>query len=299
MNKFKLGIVGHGFVGKAVEFGFDTPNVEMFLVDPNYDTTIDDLIAWKPNMVFVCAPTPMANDGKIDASIVEDAILKVMHHTNAGVVLKSTVTPDIVSRINITLAHLSPEPDDMKARGEASYVRRFVYNPEFLTENNANDQFVNPEFMILGGMYEATQAVADLYYTFSNINFLSSNIYEMGVVEAAFCKYAINTFLATKVTFFNNLYDEVGAYGAAYNVIMRAVSADSRIGPSHTKVPGFDGKRGFGGACFPKDLSAFIANSKRLPLLEKVKEINDGYRSEYDMDDREKANNVKYNNKED
>ena len=299
MKKFKIGIVGHGFVGKAVEFGFNTPNVEMFLVDPNYDTTIDDLVEWKPNMVFVCAPTPMAGDGRVDASIAEDAVLKIIQHTDAGVVLKSTVTPDIISRINITLAHISPEPDNVKARGEASYIHRFVYNPEFLTENNANDQFVNPEYMILGGSPQATQAVTELYYTFSNINFSFDDIYEMGVVEAAFCKYAINTFLATKVTFFNNLYDEVDACGAAYNIIMRAVSADSRIGSSHTKVPGFDGKRGFGGACFPKDLSAFIADSKRLPLLEKVKEINDGYRSEYDMDDREKANNVKYNNKED
>lgn len=293
-NKFKVGIVGHGFVGKAVEFGFMTPMVDFFKVDPKYDTTIDDLIAWGPNIVFVCAPTPMKVNGRIDATIVEDAVLKLIQHTGAGVILKSTVTPDVIGSIGTSLHHLSPETNEEKAKAPTQYANRFVYNPEFLTENNANDQFVNPDFMILGGTPEGCQAVQNVYYNFSNINFLHDRIFYMTLVEAAFCKYAINTFLATKVTFFNNLYDEITAHGAAYNVVMRAVSNDSRIGSSHTKVPGFDGKRGFGGACFPKDLSAFIANSDRLPLLEKVMEINNNYRSEYELDDREKEQHVNY-----
>lgn len=293
-NKLKVGIVGHGFVGKAVEFGFKTPNVDFLKVDPKYDTTVDDLVKWQPNIVFVCAPTPMKVNGRVDASIVEDAVMKVMQHTKAGVILKSTVTPEIIANIATTLHHISPETNEEKAKEPPAYVKRFVYNPEFLTENNANDQFVNPEYMILGGTPEGTEATLNVYYNFSNINFLGHKVFQMSVVEAAFCKYAINTFLATKVTFFNNLFDEINAHGAAYNVIMRAVGCDSRIGSSHTKVPGFDGKRGFGGACFPKDLSAFIANTDRMPLLEKVMEINNKYRQQYELDDREKEQHVNY-----
>ena len=294
MNKLKLGIVGHGFVGKAVEFGFLTPQVEIFKVDPKYNTTLDDLVAWEPNIVFVCAPTPMKVNGHVDATIVEDAVLQCIKRTKAGVVLKSTITPSVADRIAVTLAHESPETEEEKREKCPDYLTRFAYNPEFLTENNANDQFVNPEYMILGGVPEATAAILNLYYNFSNINFLGNKVFQMNVVEAAFCKYAINTFLATKVTFFNNLYDEINAYGGGYNVIMRAVSNDSRVGPSHTKVPGFDGKRGFGGACFPKDLAAFIGGSDRLPLLESVMEINNKYRQQYELDDREKEQHVTY-----
>ena len=67
-----------------------------------------------------------------------------------------------------------------------------------------------------------------------------------------------------------------------------------RLGSTHWRVPGPDGKKGFGGACFPKDLSAFTNYSTKLTLLEKVMEINNNIRSEYDLDEREKVANVKF-----
>ena len=80
--KLKLGIVGHGFVGSAVDYAFTTDDVKKFIVDPKIDTTIDDLIEWKPDVTFVCAPTPMSDDGNIDAAIVLDATLKLIKHTD-------------------------------------------------------------------------------------------------------------------------------------------------------------------------------------------------------------------------
>lgn len=282
MSKFKIGIVGHGFVGKAVDYGFEHPMVEKFFVDPKYDTTIDDLVAWQPNLTFVCAPTPMGEDGVVNATIAEDAVLKCARLTKGGVVLKSTVPPDIIDRIALTLA--MEELDN-----------RFVYNPEFLTEKSAAEQFIAPQFHIFGGVPQATAALESIYTDFSNCN--PTKAVHMSAVEASFVKYGINSFLAMKVAFFNQLYDAVEDFGGAWNKIVNAIGMDERIGHSHTKVPGFDKKRGFGGACFPKDTKAFTKFSNKLTLLEKTISINNEYRAQYELDDREKEQNISYGDK--
>ena len=278
-EKFKIGIVGHGFVGKAVDYGFTNPNIEKFYVDPLHNTSIDDLVKWQPNITFICAPTPMSAGGVIDATIVQDAVLKLLHHTKSGIAIKSTVTPQIIQQLAFTADQLGGND-------------RFVYNPEFLTEANAKYEFVNPEFHIMGGTPKAVQGLLWVYHTFSMCNM--DIIKQMGAVEAAFVKYAANTFLATKVTFFNQLYDAVGTMGASYNHIIDALEADPRMGKTHMKVPGFDGKRGFGGACFPKDTSAFNKAFKGFTLLEECIKINNTYRSQYELDEREKEQHVDY-----
>lgn len=278
-EKFKIGIVGHGFVGKAVDYGFTHPSVEKFYVDPLYNTTIDDLVNWEPNMVFICAPTPMNEDGTINATIVEDATLKVLKLTKAGIAIKSTVTPDIIQRLAFTTIQLGVQD-------------RFVYNPEFLTEANAKHEFINPEYHIMGGTPDACDGLTWVYKTFSLCNM--DVIKTMGPVEASFVKYAANSFMALKVTFFNQLYDAVESLNGSYNIIVDALSADSRMGKTHMKVPGFDGKRGFGGACFPKDTAAFNNAFKKFTLLENTININNEYRSQYELDEREKEQNVNY-----
>ena len=98
-----------------------------------------------------------------------------------------------------------------------------------------------------------------------------------------------------KVTFFNQIYDAVQDTDANFSIIANAVGKDSRIGHSHTRVPGFDGKQGFGGACFPKDTNAFVNYSRRLTLLEECIRINNAYRLRYELDEREKEQNIEYN----
>ena len=284
-NPLKMGIVGHGFVGKAVEYAFLHDMIEHFLVDPNYGTSIDDLIAWRPSVVFICAPTPQnPESGFVDASIVEDAVLKLMHHTGALVVVKSTVTPDIIDRL-----YNSIEPQDFD---------RFIYNPEFLTEKSACEDFVNAEYHVLGGTTEACNDLAELYEIFSNCK--STTFYRMSGCEASFVKYATNAYLATKLTFFNQLKDLVQSFDCSYNIVSRAVGADERIGVQHTRVPGPDKKKGFGGACLPKDTKALLKFSEtrgkdaRFDLLENVLTINNEYRRMYELDQREKVNNITF-----
>lgn len=271
-----MAVVGHGFVGKAVTHGFDTKRVELVAIDPNYGNSVEDLYEAKSlDVAFVCVPTPMSDTGRIDDSIVVDVTEKLIRNTQCLVVLKSTVTPETVAR----LAEMSP--------------KRFVYNPEFLTEARAKEDFVNAKFNVFGGDLEACASVAAMYQTYSKMND-PQNVF-VSAVDASFVKYTINTFLATKVTFFNQLKDLTDKHGANFDNIVSAVKLDDRIGNSHMSVPGPDGRRGFGGACFPKDTNALYHFSENsFDLLKKVLYINDTYRLQYDLDEREKEQNVKF-----
>lgn len=264
----KILIVGHGFVGQAVDYGFSHPKIEKTIVDPKYGTTLNNIDISLYDCTFVCVPTPMGNDGSVDSSII-DITLSDLKDAKL-VVVKSTVPPDIV----------------------AKWPAQVVYNPEFLTEKSANEQFVDPSFHILGGEDWATNRVEELYTKYSLCSHCPS--YHMTREEASFVKYSINTFLAMKVTFFNQLYDAIGETNANFATIIKAVGMDDRIGSSHTKVPGFDGKQGYGGACFPKDTSAFTKFSDQLTLLAKCVNINNEYRQQYELDNREIEQHVDY-----
>lgn len=103
-------------------------------------------------------------------------------------------------------------------------------------------------------------------------------VFNCSAIEASMVKYTVNSFLATKVAFFNSIYDICQKNNADYDIVRHIVTHDSRIGNSHTLVPGLDGERGFGGHCFPKDTSAFIKYSKSLntplEILEAVVDYN-------------------------
>lgn len=259
-------------MGKAVDYGFSHPQVEKKIVDPKYGNTIDDLALSGYDAIFVCVPTPMGSDGVVDSSIVDNVLDKILQQETINpVILKSTVPPDIIKTFT---------------------TQNFVYNPEFLTEKSANEQFVDPQFHIFGGDRKYTKRVQQLYENYSLCNIV--HCFHMTAEEASFVKYTINSFLALKVTFFNQLYDAVNQTDANFATIVKVVGMDERIGPSHTKVPGFDGKQGYGGACFPKDTSAFVKYANCLTLLEKAITINNSYRSQYQLDDREKQQNITY-----
>lgn len=279
MNKLKIGIIGYGFVGQAVQYSFMTQNVETFIVDPKYDdNTLDDLVEWKPGLIFVCLPTPSNNDGSIDASLVRDTVKNLKSRLNTFIIIKSTITPKIVSEIT-------------------SQEFNIAYVPEFLSEGNAKFDMVNSDFMVIGTNFDtAYEQVIDYYEKYSmckkGINYIN-----VTPTEASFVKYTINTFLAMKTAYFNELYSLADAADVNYQNILKGILADSRIGSSHTKVPGPDGKFGFGGACFPKDLNAFIDysdNKSKLTILKGVRTSNNRIRSQYETDDREKANNIKF-----
>ena len=270
----KITIVGHGFGGKAVEYGFKTPGVRIQLVDPKYNVSLKD-IKLQENIAFVCVPTPMGKNGVIDSSILVDTVKQLKKRMSGIIVIKSTVTPDII-----------------KSLIKGSGGNRIIYNPEFLTEKNAVDDFINPGMHIFGG---ENGIIDDLEFYYKEHSLCRPcPVHRMSAVDASYVKYGINSFLAMKVLFFNQFYDVIENNKGSYNKIVNAIISDPRIGQSHTAVPGLDNKRGYGGACFPKDTSALFNHDKGFTLLGECVRINNEYRAMYELDEREREQNVDY-----
>jgi len=273
---YNVGVLGFGFVGQAVANAFRPYNNRVWTVDPilgndisllyDKNRTPDKLI----DFVFVCVPTPSLDSGEIDARIVQRCTDDILRNTDAIVIIKSTVTPGLIP-----------------------ISSRVVYNPEFLTEANAEEDFINADYHILGGDSIACNLVMKLYREQSNLR--HKDFVVMTKQEASLVKYATNAFLATKVTFFNQLYDLANQCGADYQIIVDTVTNDKRIGEGHTKVGDRGRKRGYGGACLPKDVNAlFHFSKKKFSLLRFVDRINNKYRRLYAPDERERRNNINY-----
>ena len=282
-RKLKLGIVGHGFVGKATDWGFNK-RVNKFIVDPLLGSSIMDLKEFEPEIVFICVPTPMNNDGSQDSSIIEKVVNElVLHCPNAIKVVKSTVLPSLLDELH-------------------KLDSKLIYNPEFLREKHANLDFVNSDMIIFGGDRNISTQVSNAYLRHSRCK-TKEHIFT-DLKTASLIKYSINTFLASKVIFFNelhSLYEKLDVKDS-WETVVNIISKDLRIGDSHMDVPGHDGRKGFGGACFPKDSLALIKfadymNINLSSLITTVK-INNKIRSEYkDLDSRESEQNVSFDDK--
>ena len=143
-KKLKLGIVGHGFVGKATDWGFNK-RVSKFIVDPLHNTSTSDLKDFAPDIVFICVPTPMNDDGSQDSSIIDEVIKDLITYCpNTIKVVKSTVLPSLLDELQ-------------------KLDSKLVYNPEFLREKHANLDFVNSDMIIFGGDRNISTQVSNAY----------------------------------------------------------------------------------------------------------------------------------------
>tara|TARA_B100000965_G_scaffold103461_1_gene85187 strand:- start:54 stop:917 length:864 start_codon:yes stop_codon:yes gene_type:complete len=282
-KKLKLGIVGHGFVGKATDWGFSR-RIEKFIVDPKYNTDIGDLEKFDPKLTFVCVPTPMGDDGDHDSSIIESVVKELtVKCTKSIIVIKSTVLPSVLKKLT-------------------ELNNKIIYNPEFLREKHANKDFANSEMIIFGGDRNTASKVSK-YYLYHSRCKTKEHVF-MDIVSASLIKYSINTFLASKVIFFNELFNVFRKLDSedSWESVIKTLSLDKRIGASHMNVPGHDGKYGFGGACFPKDSTALIRFAENLgvelSILKTAIKTNNRIRGDYnDLDDREKEQNVSFDDK--
>tara|TARA_B100000963_G_scaffold350529_1_gene360888 strand:- start:50 stop:913 length:864 start_codon:yes stop_codon:yes gene_type:complete len=282
-KKIKIGIVGHGFVGKATDWGFNK-KVEKYIVDPLCNTYIQDLKKFDPNLVFICVPTPMADDGTQDSSIIEDVMDDLIKYCPSAIkVVKSTVLPSILEKLNLL-------------------DKKLIYNPEFLREKHANLDFINSDMIIFGGDRNTASKVSDAYLIHSRCK-TKEHVFT-DIKTASLIKYSINTFLASKVIFFNELHAVFEKLNTSdsWDEVVNIISKDKRIGNSHMNVPGHDGRKGFGGACFPKDSLAFAKFAESIgidpSLLKSVIKINNKLRSGYQkLDSRESQQNVTFDDK--
>ena len=255
----KLGIIGKGFVGSAVANGFDK-DCEQIIVDPKYtDNTIEHVLECK--ITFLCVPTPVSEDGSCDVSIAKDVLTELDRHQYKNVVvIKNTIIPDYLHKFKKT------------------YDLKMVYNPEFLTEANADEDFKNPPFQVFGGKWKDCEVVEKAYLRHSSVKIVPT--FKVDLTTASLLKYTINSWLATKVTFFNELkiLHELGTSMVSWEQFTDMLSRDERVGKTHLQVPGPDGKYGFGGHCFPKDTEALLyyADQKniKMSVLRKAVQTN-------------------------
>ncbi len=265
---YKVGIIGRGFVGGAMYENFkDCFEVAVWdsVEEKRTLNSFESFVDWS-DIIFVCVPTPMKENGECDTSIVKDVVAKIANlDRRKYVVIKSTVTPgtteELAERHNMVIG----------------------FNPEFLTEANSYNDFRHQPLIILGADDTGLGTVmAQLYYEFNTKVDNVAHVIQRSTKEAELFKYLANCFLATKVIFANEFKKLCDKVSVDYGRIAEIAVLDKRLGHTHWRVPGPDGKLGFGGSCFPKDTSALInyadSYGSTLWLLTEATYINDEIR---------------------
>ena len=186
----KIGVIGQGYVGTAIKLGFqdhyDVLTYDKFDLGKSTHSKISDLVA-EAKVIFVCVPTPMRKDGTCYTGIVEEVIREINETANDHiVVIKSTVPPGTTDKFNHEFSNVT-----------------VIFNPEFLTEENFLDDFKNQNRIILGGSRKGTNKLRQIY---SKV-FPKATIVKTGDKHAEMVKYFTNCFLATKVSFANEMYN--------------------------------------------------------------------------------------------
>lgn len=228
-----IGIIGAGVVGGALQSYLEATGADVRLYDPPKGyasmTALDDA-----EIVFVCVPTPYAPGRGFDDS----HLLSAVSSLDGGrvVIIKSTVLPGTTQMLQ-----------------ERMPQHRFLFNPEFLREATAYDDFINPDRQIVGCTY------ASLGDAHRIMEMLPRAAFERicPASDAEMAKYVANAFLAVKVSYANEVYDLCDRLHIDYDSVKDIVAADERIGESHMNVLD-SGYRGYGGKCLPKDSKALL-----------------------------------------
>ena len=183
-----------------------------------------------------------------------------------------------------------------------SIVGHFTTLELFPREESKEDDFINSSMIILGGEKNTAKIVSNAFLQNSNCK-TKDHIFT-DLETASLIKYSINSFLASKVIFFNELHSVFKELGVndSWEEVIETISLDKRIGKSHMNVPGHDGRKGFGGACFPKDTLAFINYASEMGVdlksLKAVVKVNNEIRSRYkELNSRESEQNISYDDK--
>ena len=255
MEFMKIGIMGLGFVGGSVCKYFESKKIRVYKYDKHKKIgSIDEIN--QADAVFICVPTPYHLKNGFDLSMVETAVSSLI--LGKIVIIKSSVVPGMTEFL------------------QKKYpAHKFLFNPEFLREVSAYQDFIHPDRQIIGFTAKSKTIAVKV------LKVLPSSPYSkiMPATEAEMVKYMANSFLAMKVVFANQFFELCKILNLDYDAVRLAVGEDKRIAHSHLDV-GYGGYRGYGGSCFPKDVNAIIELADRkkikMPLLKTARKINMG-----------------------
>jgi UDPglucose 6-dehydrogenase len=288
----KLAIIGTGYVGLVSGACFAEMGNEVICVDadvskvealeqgriPIYEPGLEDYVkrnfrdhrlsfttdlatAVQQSLVcFIAVGTPQDQDGSADLSMVLEVAKDIGRHMNGYKVIveKSTVPVGTAVQVRRVIR------EQLAARGEA-FEFDVVSNPEFLKEGTALDDFMKPDRIVVGcDDVRVSELMKELYAPFVRTN---APVIIMNVVSAELTKYAANAFLATKISFINEIANICSRTGADINMVRRGIGSDRRIGHLFL-FPGL----GYGGSCFPKDMQALIHTAKSRGYIPRVLE---------------------------
>jgi len=262
----KIGIIGFGYVGSALAYGLKKFGHEIKICDIDKEKIKTAKRSFKATekvenlldseIIFICVPTPSKKDGSCDTSIVENVVIELANKIKKRtiIVIKSTIIPGTT--------------DKLITKNKNSKISILV-NPEFLRAKTALKDFLTPDRIVIGGYdRRAMKVLAKIYEPFNTPIVLT----EPKIAEMV--KYASNAFLATKVSFANQIKLICDKLKINSKEVMKIVTMDHRIHPSHldpTKGP-------YEGPCLPKDILALIKKAKEVSspiyLLEGVEKIN-------------------------
>lgn len=301
----KLAIVGAGYVGLVTAACFAEMGNEVICVDadaekinglkkgriPIYEPGLEDYVrrnyqekrlffttdlpgaVQKSLVIFIAVGTPQDKDGSADLSAVLAVAREIGQHVNGYKVIveKSTVPVGTAAKVRTVM-------DEQLAARDVVFEYDVVSNPEFLKEGTALDDFMKPDRIVVGcDDVRVAELMKELYAPFVRTH---HPIIIMNVVSAELTKYAANAFLATKISFINEIANICSLTGADISMVRQGIGSDSRIGHLFL-FPGL----GYGGSCFPKDMQALIHTARSLGytprLLDAAEAINFDQREKF------------------
>lgn len=257
-----VGLVGHGYVGKAVENFFKKATKVVVYDKVKEMDTLEDVVS-QAQIIFVCVPTPMRKDGSCHTGIVESVIEDIKTTAN-------TIGRDLSSFVLVVKSTVYPGfTEDMQ---EKHFDMRITFSPEFLTEKNSLNDFENQNRVIIGGDEQDSLVVFKFFQGVmpQKVDEDRVLLVQCNPTTAEMTKLYTNGILMTKILFSNEIYLMCQKLGVEYEEVRVLACLDRRIGSSHTTVPGHDGNLGAGGHCFPKDLNNLRCVAKELGVEEKI-----------------------------
>ncbi len=294
-----ISVVGTGYVGLVTgtcfaEFGNDVICVDIDREKikrlqrgelPIYEPGLDDLVAKNVKdgrlhfttdlreavenslVIFIAVGTPASDDGSADMSFAENVAREIARHLNGYKVIvnKSTVPVGFGKRLEKIIAENLERPTKFSV----------VSNPEFLREGSAIEDFMRPNRVVLGS--ESSEAIAIMKELYSPLYLIETPFVITNLETAELIKYASNAFLATKISFINEIANFCELVGADVHDVARGMGLDNRIGKKFLH-PG----PGFGGSCFPKDTHALLQMGQEkdfgFQILDAVVRVNENQR---------------------